>query len=196
MLYGMAENGGNNNWGTIFRFDPSSNTFGKLYNLDSVNGKWPAGKLMQASDGKLYGMTTNGGTNDPEYDGDGVIFSFDYTDTLYVKLKDLSELTGINPYSSLTEYSPTSAIEQIENVHPLLLYPNPASTQIIIQIPGGYNYGAYATLAITNTLGQLISKQPVKQALISFDVSNLANGIYYMNLINGVNTWQGKFVKE
>ena len=38
---------------------------------------------MQASDGKLYGMTSQGGSS-----GYGVIFSFDPSSSTYTKLKD------------------------------------------------------------------------------------------------------------
>ncbi len=38
---------------------------------------------MQASDGKLYGMTNTGGT-----DNRGVIFSFDLSTSGFTKLKD------------------------------------------------------------------------------------------------------------
>ena len=41
------------------------------------------GSLIQASDGKLYGMTSHGGSN-----GYGVIFSFDPSTSTYTKLKD------------------------------------------------------------------------------------------------------------
>jgi uncharacterized repeat protein (TIGR03803 family) len=196
-LYGMAENGGDNNWGTIFSFNPANDTFSKLYDLDSVNGKWPSSRLMQASDGKLYGMTTWGGMYNPIDDGDGVIFSFDYTDTSYVKLKDLSMTTGYNPYGDLTEYPFPAAIKQISNVYPLVIYPNPTGSLVNLQIPAAVlNNNDGGTVVISNTLGQTITKQPVNKTLMPFDVSTLSPGVYYVILINGVSTWQGKFVKE
>ena len=45
-------------YGVIFSFDPSSSTYTKLKDFDDVNGGDPYGSLMQASDGKLYGMTS------------------------------------------------------------------------------------------------------------------------------------------
>ena len=44
---------------------------------------------MQASDGKLYGMTSNGGSS-----GNGVIFSFDPSSSTYTKLKDFDNTNG------------------------------------------------------------------------------------------------------
>ena len=56
-LYGMTTNGGSSGYGVIFSFDPSSSTYTKLKDFDNTNGANPYGSLMQASDGKLYGMT-------------------------------------------------------------------------------------------------------------------------------------------
>ena len=61
----------------------------------------PYGSLMQASDGKLYGMTTNGGSSSDN----GVIFSFDPSSSTYTKLKDFDNTNGANPYGSLMQAS-------------------------------------------------------------------------------------------
>lgn len=60
-LYGMTSKGGASDVGIIFSYDPSSATFTKLKDFDSTIGAAPYGSLMQANDGKLYGMTTLGG---------------------------------------------------------------------------------------------------------------------------------------
>jgi uncharacterized repeat protein (TIGR03803 family) len=49
--------GGSNGRGVIFSFDPSSSTYTKLKAFDGTNGANPVGSLMQARNGKLYGMT-------------------------------------------------------------------------------------------------------------------------------------------
>ena len=49
--------GGSSDYGVIFSFDPSSSTYTKLKDFDGNNGSEPHGSLMQASNGKLYGMT-------------------------------------------------------------------------------------------------------------------------------------------
>ncbi|MBL4704225.1 MAG: hypothetical protein JKY54_06875 [Flavobacteriales bacterium] len=66
-LYGLTKNGGSNNFGTIFKFDPSSLDYTKIHDFDSINGKNPFGSLLQASNGKLYGMTHSGGMHIEEY---------------------------------------------------------------------------------------------------------------------------------
>lgn len=60
-LYGMTKYGGASDYGTIFSFDPLTASYQKLMNFNGANGKWPESNLMQAIDGKLYGMTLYGG---------------------------------------------------------------------------------------------------------------------------------------
>ncbi|MGZ4049072.1 MAG: choice-of-anchor tandem repeat GloVer-containing protein, partial [Bacteroidia bacterium] len=92
-LYGMTNSGGMNNAGVIFSFDPTQSTFNKLNDFDGINGASPYGNLMQAGDGKLYGMTFEGGINNF-----GVIFSFDPTSSFFNKLIDFDAANGANPY--------------------------------------------------------------------------------------------------
>ena len=88
-LYGMTNVGGSGNNGVIFSFNPSTSTYTKLKDFDGMNGRNPNGSLMQASDGKLYGMTSAGGSS--AYNGYGVIFSFDPVSSTYTKLKDFND---------------------------------------------------------------------------------------------------------
>ena len=87
----MTLNGGSSGDGVIFSFDPSSSTYTKLKDFDGTNGANPYGSLIQASDGKLYGMTLGGSSNH------GVIFSFDPSSSTYTKLKDFDGTNGGYP---------------------------------------------------------------------------------------------------
>ncbi len=89
----MTSHGGSNNVGVIFSFDPSSSVYTKVKDFDNINGRIPYGSLMQATDGKLYGMTPEGGSN-----GYGVIFSFDPSSSTYTKVKDFDYTNGGLPY--------------------------------------------------------------------------------------------------
>ena len=89
----MIGEGGSNNAGAIFSFDPSSSTYTKVKDFNVTDGQRPMGSLMQASDGKLYGMTYQGGST-----GQGVIFSFDPSTSTYAKLIDYNGANGANPY--------------------------------------------------------------------------------------------------
>src|SRR5688572_21735556 len=70
-LYGVTDGGGNNEYGIIFSFDPSTSIYTRLHNFDGVNGRNPRATLVQASNGKLYGTTAYGGSFNS-----GTIFSF------------------------------------------------------------------------------------------------------------------------
>ncbi len=99
-LYGITYSGGANKCGVIFEYDYSANLYIKKIDLDSVNGKTPYGSLMEAGNGKLYGMTSYGGTNNS-----GVIFEYNYTTNTYTKKIDLSSANGENPFGALIEAS-------------------------------------------------------------------------------------------
>jgi len=71
VFYGVASSGGDWGWGTLFKYDPASNTTTPLHNFSNgQDGAWPVGGLV-AVQGMLYGTTTNGVT------GNGTIFSVD-----------------------------------------------------------------------------------------------------------------------
>ena len=98
-LYGLTSAGGASfSYGTIFQFDPTTNIYTKKVNFNSTNGDGPKGSLIQATDGKLYGMTFYGGTNDL-----GVIFQYNpLTNTLTKKI-DFSPTIGNSPAGSLIQ---------------------------------------------------------------------------------------------
>ncbi|MEO7482757.1 MAG: choice-of-anchor tandem repeat GloVer-containing protein, partial [Ferruginibacter sp.] len=99
-LYGMTSAGGSNDMGAIFSFDPSNSVYTKLKDFDGTNGRKPYGNLFQASDGKLYGMTYEGGSSNY-----GVIFSYDPSTLIYSKLVDFDVTNGSSPSGSLMQAS-------------------------------------------------------------------------------------------
>ncbi len=97
-LYGTTASGGSSGNGTVFEFDPASGTITKRANFDySTLGGAPWGDFVQTADGKLYTMTSVGGSGDG-----GTIVLFDpVAGTIAVKA-NLTTATGYNPYGSLT----------------------------------------------------------------------------------------------
>ena len=89
----MTYDGGSNDAGVIFSFDPATSIYTKLLDLDYNNGANPYGDLMQSSNGNLYGMTSTGGSYDY-----GVIFSFDPSSSTYTKMIDYDGENGAGPY--------------------------------------------------------------------------------------------------
>ncbi len=89
LLYGMTEEGGTKNDGTLFSFDTKTLTEKVLVDFDSLNGSFPFGDLMQTSDGLMYGLTSSGGFNN-----DGVLFSFNPVTSKDTVLLQIGTLNG------------------------------------------------------------------------------------------------------
>lgn len=102
-FYGMTSAGGLNGRGTIFSFDRSTSSITTLKSFMGPEGAAPFSSFIQASDGKLYGVTPEGGAGGP--DGMGVIFSFDITTNTYTKLHDFDGVNGNIPQASLVQAS-------------------------------------------------------------------------------------------
>jgi uncharacterized repeat protein (TIGR03803 family) len=99
-LYGMTMSGGANNYGVLFEYDPLSNIFTKKFDFNgSSSGQFPRGNLLQATNGKLYGVTTYGGVNGSM----GVLFEYDLLTNVYTKKIDFEISIGGNPFGSLIQ---------------------------------------------------------------------------------------------
>lgn len=99
-LFGMTNSGGLNNKGTIFNYDPVTSTITTLHSFNNADGSAPWGNLTLASNGFLYGMTTEGGIN--TY---GVIYKLDISNNAFTKLYDFTAADGALPNGSLFEYN-------------------------------------------------------------------------------------------
>jgi len=98
-FYGMlvgATHGLNFFASALFAWDPVINQITQGVALKKPTGYFPRGSLT-ISDGKLYGLTSQGGSND-----DGVIFEWDPASNLYSKKIDLNGNNGLFPRSSLS----------------------------------------------------------------------------------------------
>ena len=73
-LYGVTNNGGTDNFGTIFRIAPDGTGYMTLHSFagGAADGAYPGVKLRDLPDGTLYGSTGGGGAN-----GLGTIFTYD-----------------------------------------------------------------------------------------------------------------------
>jgi uncharacterized repeat protein (TIGR03803 family) len=97
-LYGITNGGGSNNYGTIFKVNKTGSSFSVLKNFSyATDGGYSKSDLIQATDGKFYGMTYGGGAN-----GGGTIFKITSTGT-YTVLRNLGGNDGQNPIGNLFE---------------------------------------------------------------------------------------------
>lgn len=91
-LYGVAQDGGINNDGVLFEYDPATGVYTKKVDFNTPTGEAPMGVLALASNGKLYGMTSQGGANSM-----GVIYEYDPANNVYSKKIDFTSAGGHSP---------------------------------------------------------------------------------------------------
>jgi|GEM_PF-2307806 len=97
--------------GNIVKFDINGEHAETIHHFNYPTGKLPSGKLLLASNGKLYGTATFGGinstTNTSQEDGNGVLYEYDLTFDTYrvVHYFNFTNPTdaNINPTSRLIE---------------------------------------------------------------------------------------------
>ena len=114
---------------------------------------------------------------------------------------DLNPFAGVNAFSALTPsymvklaQPGTLNTENFNELNKVVTYPNPTSSQINLSFNENLEN---ATLKITSMLGQtVLEKQNQSGNNLSFDVSNLAKGIYFVSVNNGGLLSNSKFIKE
>ena len=102
LIYGMTQAGGNAGFGVLFSLDPTTNAYNVIINFSGTNGSYPMGSLLQASNGLLYGMTKQGGSNNF-----GTIFTFNTATNILTTIVSFTGNNGAhpgsNPYGSLIQ---------------------------------------------------------------------------------------------
>lgn len=101
-LYGMTTYGGNYNKGVLYSYDQNNGELLKLIDFSgSEKGEEPKGGLVEADNGKLYGMTMLGGSLNK-----GVLFSYNIQKKTFEKKHDFDmNYTGGHPAGSLIQVS-------------------------------------------------------------------------------------------
>ncbi len=97
-LYGTTITGGQNNFGTIFEYDPVTDVYTKKFDFGpnaSLTGGGPKGSLLLYNN-KFYGLGADYGAS-----GAGVIFEWDPATNIYTKKYDFAGAGGANPQNSL-----------------------------------------------------------------------------------------------
>jgi uncharacterized repeat protein (TIGR03803 family) len=94
-FYGVTSQGGSNNLGVIFEWDPVTNIYTKKHDFALTTGSNPRGRLL-LNNGKFYGMTNRGGVYSR-----GVIFEWDPVTNVYTKKIDFNGTNGGFPYGGL-----------------------------------------------------------------------------------------------
>jgi CubicO group peptidase (beta-lactamase class C family) len=83
----------------------------------------------------------------------------------------------------------TSINETISNTKTISIFPNPANTEINIDLPSNGS----AQIEISNAMGQVIIKDQNKNKI---DISNLTNGLYFISVKQGQQSYTQKLIKH
>jgi len=100
-LYGMSSFGGITNQGLMFEYNYTTNVLTKLLDFTSVNGSYPQADLYEANNGKLYGLTFEGGLNNK-----GILFEYNIASSTQTTLIDFDGgIIGANPKGTVMQSS-------------------------------------------------------------------------------------------
>ena len=88
-LYSTTYYGGSVGKGVILEYDFNANTFAQKAEFTGPNGSSPVGEIFKASNGKYYGMTTEGGSHNL-----GVIYEFDLATSTLTNKMDFDSITN------------------------------------------------------------------------------------------------------
>ncbi len=110
-----------NGFGTIAKFDINAMNGVAVHSFDGINGKYPKGKLFQASNGKLYGMCSFGGIigeiGANGENGFGVLYEYDLILSKYkvIHYYNQNEATNLPKFIGFIEPIPGKIYSAIGN---------------------------------------------------------------------------------
>ena len=96
----MTNTGGSGGNGALMKFTPATNTSVELVAFGFSNGATPKGRLLKASNGLFYGVTSSGGTSNA-----GILFSFDPNSSAFTRIASFNSTLGTFPQGALVEVS-------------------------------------------------------------------------------------------
>jgi uncharacterized repeat protein (TIGR03803 family) len=95
-LYGTTFNGGSNDFGTIFRMNKDRSGYAVLHSFDwPVDGAFPQGGVIEATNGALFGTAFEDGTN-----SFGTVFTLNKDGSGFTVLHHFSRLNGDGSHPS------------------------------------------------------------------------------------------------
>ena len=200
LLYGITQFGGVNNMGVLFQFNPVGNIYTKLHDFITATGSYPTNGLIQASNGFLYGVTSEGGSTDG-----GVIFRYAISSNTYDTVYNFGAISyydARSPYCNLVQanngllygdagggandYGAIFAFNSINNTYDTIYsFQSPYDATLTFTSPGGgllqaYNglfYGVRSYGGI-DTVGSIFGWNQVTNSYVDLYSFNKNDGIY------------------
>ena len=107
-LYGTSSTGGSSGRGTVWVIGKDGNGFAVLHTFSGSDGAHPWARVIEASDGNLYGTTVAGGigfvSTPAEFlPGEGTIFKIARDGTCFTTLHNFDRPEGSRPYGGLLQ---------------------------------------------------------------------------------------------
>jgi hypothetical protein len=154
--------------------------------------------VLYGPGGTQIGVSQNAGTNSESVTYNGTVAGtykvqvFGYNGAF--SASDCYTLKVTTSSGPLTEAAAKAAIDTKSGV---MVYPQPASAYTIIQFAGS-QWKGNATVSVISQMGQVLSARQVNTDSRQYrlDVSNLANGMYYIKISNGNTTVTQKLVVQ
>ncbi len=186
LLYGVTEFGGVANNGVLFTFNPETDEYLVKKSFEgAVTGQYPQGTLMQSSNGKFYGMTNSGGSAQNQY---GTVFEYDRVADTLVSLYSFNNTYYLaNPtYCRLLEVDviPSGNGVSDKTTGIIAVYPNPAVSQVTIDLTGVELSSAGALAILFDVQGRKVVEQTITGRITRMPVAGLPKGMYFLKVEN------------
>lgn len=198
-LYGMTNNGGEYNRGTIFKIKTDGSGYEKLLDMNNTDGAQPLGSLVLVGT-TLYGMTELGCDDG---DAKGEMYSIETDGTNWIQLIDFDGDNGAYPYGTLlyedgaffgmtTEggtdgrgviFRYGDIVESIDELskEALMIFPNPAEDDITISLPETTD----ANINIINGIGEIVHSENMIAGQSTMRITELPAGVYILKAQQG-----------
>ncbi|WP_310560369.1 T9SS type A sorting domain-containing protein [Flavobacterium sp.] len=149
-------------------------------------------KTWTLSNNQCYTFTINDGVGDGICCGGGDGYYDIKTNNGAITVKSGGSFTS----SEITTFTTnTLGVNKFDALNDIYLYPNPTKETLNILVPS--NFGLPNSYAISNTLGQIISRKAVsKEADLIVNTSSLSKGIYFIKITKEDQTKTLQFIKE
>ena len=145
-------------------------------------------RFLSAATGEEVDLSGGSATRTYQYDVDG---SWNAAETYIIAW--LADPASKEIYNSGTRFDPdfTSSVSPVLSALPIPLFPNPASTEVNLSIPGGVNT---ALIQIYNQQGGLVrSVNTIEGPHVKVSTEDMSSGHYFIRLATGGQMYSGSF---
>ncbi|MEZ4936987.1 MAG: T9SS type A sorting domain-containing protein [Crocinitomicaceae bacterium] len=130
-LYGNTNVGGSYNYGVMFKYSLSDDTYTVLHEYDFTNGGNVQPSLTFSDNGKIYGLAFHGGSYYK-----GILFEYDTTSSTFTNKLNLNSTLGGIPYCRLSKVATCPVISTHFNADDCSQFTSPLGQTV--SVPGNH----------------------------------------------------------